>query len=335
LLTTWRLTLPIALGAVVLAPAQSRAEPAEFEIHAAPACADRVGELEARLAPVLSRDSSRTLWASVAIAASGAGYRVTLRTRRADAALAEKVVTLPTCDEAIDAAVVILALAARAEMQPEAPLVTPSVEAALPQPAPPVRTRTTTVRAAAPPPATELEDERSTRKLAGTDGVTDVTRLALASGVDAGTLTRPTLYVAAGLARSFSALELRGLLRYGLPVVEEDQDGEISESHRSDFGALEFSACYGTSSKLRVQACGGAELGAVRSSRQIERAGGYATDESALSPRLSGVLAAVVAHRGGRIQPALEFSGAAAALGRDEWDSWLVLRVAAGAAVEF
>jgi hypothetical protein len=332
---TWRLTLPIALGAVVLAPAHSRAEPAEFEIQAAPACAGRVGELQARLEPLFTRDAARALRASVAIAASGGGYRVTLRTLGADAALAEKVVTLPTCDEAIDAAVVILALAVRAETQREPALPTPSVAAALPKPAPPVRTRAVKVQTPAPLPESQPADERSTPRLAGTAAATDASRFSLASGADAGTLPLPTLYVAAGLARSFSALELRGLLRYGLPIVEEDQDGEVSESYRSDFGALELGACYGTSSKLRVQACGGAELGAVRSSRQIGRPGGYESYESALSPRISGVLAAVVAHRGGRIQPALEFSGSAVALGRDEGASFLVLRVAAGAAVEF
>jgi hypothetical protein len=62
---------------------------------------------------------------------------------------------------------------------------------------------------------------------------------------------------------------------------------------------------------------------------------GVDADEDAVDPRLSGVLAARLSHRGGAIRPELELAGVAVAFGRQADASLLALRVAAGASVEF
>jgi hypothetical protein len=159
-------------------------------------------------------------------------------------------------------------------------------------------------------------------------------RASLSTGIDAGTLPSPTLVVAGAFARSFSAFEVRALARYGLPSVNETTETGFYASERRDFGALELRACYGVGADVRLSACTGGELGAVRVTRRVEEAGSD-VDEDAVTPRLSGVLAAFVRHQGGTVQPELEVSGSAVALGRAESASFLALRVAAGAAVEF
>jgi hypothetical protein len=333
----------ILLGALLLVALPARAGSPRLEIEAAEECEGHVPELRARLERALAEAGAESFSASVSIAPSNGGYRVVLRTPAATA-LSEKVIAAPSCDEAAGVAVVVLSLAARAEARPEplapAPVAAPRAASSpialssLPAAAPPSAPRTRARAAERSLPSDAFADERAEAALAAPAGA-DATRLSLATGADAGTLPRPTLYVAAGAGRSFSALEVRGLLRYGLPTIEEDEDGGSSESHRSDFAALELRACYGTATKLRVQACSGAELGAVRSRHRVEQAGALDVDEDTLNPRLSGVLAAVVAHRGGMIQPELEVSGSAVAAGREPGDSWLVLRVAAGAAVAF
>jgi hypothetical protein len=159
-------------------------------------------------------------------------------------------------------------------------------------------------------------------------------RIALATGADSGTLSASTLYVAGAVARSLAAFELRGVVRYGLPTIDEDAEGGARQSERSDFGALELRGCYGVGSQLRLSGCTGTELGAVRRSRRWQSAE-RSEQESALRTRFSGVLTAAVAHRAGLIQPELEFAGAAVALGREPQASWLVLRMSLGAALAF
>ena len=140
--------------------------------------------------------------------------------------------------------------------------------------------------------------------------------------------------VSAAIARSFSRIDLRAVVRYGLPIADETVETESTESRRSDFGAFELRACRGQGRAVRVSACAGAELGAVRVASRL-RADGADIDEDVLSPRLSGVVAALVSHRGGLIEPEIELGGAAVAFGRDTGRSWLVVRVAAGAALAF
>jgi hypothetical protein len=313
-------------------------------VEAKGVCAEAVPELASRLERLLARSAAEGLRTSVTLERAGAGYRLTLGTTRAAAPPAETVLVAPTCEEAADAALVVLALALGVEVPAEtsdapAERAAPSLPA---QPeAPDVRTfgaerppaPEREARKQSAPPLAVLGGERSRVRVA--DPGDAAVRVSLATGVDAGTLSLPTLYAAAGVSRSLSALELRGLVRYGFPAVEENEDAGVSEAERSDFGALELRSCYGTTGKLRLAACGGGELGVLRSSRRLEREAGVDEDEDGVSARLSGVLAAVVSHRGGAVQPELEFSGSGVALGRDEGASWLVLRVSAGAAVEF
>lgn len=319
-------------GLLWLRASDSGAAEAVIELAGPTECAPSLSALKGRLASIEQRVSAEGFRASIVIDAKDGGYRVTLATTRTDALAGETEVTAPTCDEAADVATVVLAMAtgsegsatdgAHAHAQP----ISATPERASLEPSRPTPARRASVK----------NDDRERAPLFG--GAFEAVgrrRVAVALGVDAGTLSTPTLVAAAALATSFDALELRAALRYGFATVDEELDAGAAESRRSEFGALAGLACYGTSGNLRLAACGGAELGLVSNSRHVERSSGLDEDERALMPRLSGMVAAMLAHRGSRIQPELECSGSSIALGREAGAARLVLRVSGGAAIAF
>lgn len=325
------------LGLATALTREVRADPSQ-RIHTSvsPACAGVAQELERRLERRLDETFPAGLEAFVEIDESEAGYRVTIETRAGSKALGTKRIDVASCDEAVDAAVEVLSLAFASQTGKEAsgpPPATLDVPPAT-EPAPPLEPST---NAAATRPA--RAEARVDRGAAPSDTRSNATssamRASLAAGADAGTLAQPTAVVAAGVSRSFSELELRGSVRYGLPVVTETVETGFTESMRSDFGALDLVACYGVGASFRASACAGAEASAVRTTRRLETRDGTDVDEDAVAPRLSGTLGALFSHRGGLIEPEIELAAAAVAVGRDEGASWLALRVTAGAAVEF
>jgi hypothetical protein len=294
-----------------------------------PLCEVPAREIEQRLTGALGETSSRSLDVWVAIERDGVGYRVTLATRDESSALREKVLLAPTCEEAVDAALVVLALATSETRDERTPEPSAPAEPAIP----PLRMVDVESASSHTPVTRAPKDERS-KPVETSSSSGARSRASLSTGIDVGTLPSPTLVVSGGFARSFSAVEVSALARYGLPSVNETTETGFHESVRRDFGAVEFHACYGVGARVRWGACTGGELGAVRVTRRVEE-GGTDVDEDAVSPRLSGVLAAFVRHQGGTVQPELEVSASAVAVGRQESASLIALRVSAGAAVEF
>ncbi|HWP04334.1 MAG TPA: hypothetical protein VNN72_01270 [Polyangiaceae bacterium] len=303
---------------------QAWAEPLRLEEPVAPACVAVARTLGPRIERTLGGSLPSELEASVAIDAFGAGYRLTIALRDAVEARGMTVIEAPTCDEAVDAAAVVLALAF-ADSTPSGP---PREAASFGSPAEPVPT------APSAPPPVRADRRVALDHLPPTDS-DRATRLTFATGVDAGTLPHSTLTLAGAVARSFGGLELAAVVRYGLPTVDETIETGFSESQRHDFGGLELRACHGVGHAVRVSACAGTEVGAVRASSSLLREGRADLDADHISPRLSGSLVALVAHRGGLIEPGLELGGAAVALGREAGAPWLVVRVAATAAFAF
>lgn len=324
-----RFTLAVVLTTTALSPLANAETNARIETAVTPLCEEPARHLEQRITDALGESSSRWLEVSVAIARDGAGYRVTLVVRDQTSVPREKVILAPSCDEAVDAAVVVLALATSEAADEESSVSSGFTSPGIPpeqviaaEPAPP---RAVVMRA---------PKDEGAKRVASSSSSSASSRASLSTGLDAGTLPSSTLVVAAGFARSFSALEVRGVARYGLPLVEETTETGFSESVRRDFGALELRACYGVGGEVRLLACSGGELGALRVTHRVEE-GGTDVDEDEVTPRLSGVFSALVRHQGGVVQPELEVSGSAVAVGRQESASLVALRVSAGAAVEF
>jgi hypothetical protein len=311
---------------MVVPGAQAWAEPLRLEERVAPACAAAARELAPRIERTLGGSLPDELEVSVAIDAFGAGYRLTVSLQDAAETRGTTVIEAPTCDEAVDAAAVVLALAfgtmTRSEAR-ETPSSVPVPRQAGSTPSGPSRE------------AASFGDRPAPRDGIPSSASERATRIALASGMDAGTLPHPTLTLGGAVTRSFGGLELALALRYGLPIAYETDENGVSESQRHDFAGLELRACRGVGHAVRVSACAGTEVGAVRAMHALEGRDGTDVDADHVAPRLSGSLAALVARRGGLIEPELELAGAAVAFGREAGAPWLVVRVAAGAAIAF
>jgi hypothetical protein len=300
---------------------ERRSRPMAFALRVVPECHAVTPELEMELTRVVAAAPRTELTAAVTIEQSPAGYRVELALRDRLRARGGKAITVPTCSEAADAAVVVLALAlsgrevSAAEREPRG------------EPTGPARLDVAREQERVARAAPEREK--------GSSPKVRTTRLGLMTGIDAGTLPHATVTVAGTAVRSLPELDLRAVLRYGLPTADETIESDFARAHRSDFGALELLACRGTQHVLHVSACAGAEIGVVRASHTERTEPSSDVDEQRVTPRLSGTLAARFAYLGGLVEPELELAGAAVALGRHVESPWFVVRVAAGAAVTF
>jgi hypothetical protein len=341
---------------VVLLRAPAWAEPLRLEQRVVPACVAAARELAPSVQRRLGSFSPNELAASVVIDVLGAGYRVSIALRDTEQARGTTTIDAPTCQEAVDAAAVVLALAFGNATHPE-----PTEAASSPVPeragwptaplrsftqpsAAPSDTQPSSAARSAPRDWTRIparwrpsrSGERSVpRDSVATSGAHRATRITLTSGVDRGTLPQATLTLTGAVARSFGAVELAAIARYGLPIAEERVETGFSESQRHDFGALELRACRGLGQAVRLSACAGTELGAVRTMRATQGDDRAELDTAQISPRVAGTLAMLVAHRGWLIEPGLELAGAAVVLGRETGARRLSVRVAAGAAIAF
>jgi len=244
------------------------------------------------------------------------GVHLTVDVERDGRPLGTKILTAPQCDEAVDAAVVVLTLAltapAPAATTPSAPAAPsgPAAASLRPKPAAEAATSEPPHTEASPPPDVSRDPgARDTRTSAQPS-----TRVALLGGIDAGTLPGVTPYVGAAVTVPISVVELRAAVRYGLRREDESVDGAISDRTRRDFGAVELGLCRGTGSALRFSLCAGGEVDAVRVERERTE-GDLTVDTDTVAPRVAGVLGGWIAHAVGPIQPELEIAGSAVALG--------------------
>src|SRR5688572_29198325 len=106
------LAASVFVAMMALLSSANAAANARIETKVTPVCELAARDLEERLTQALGEMSARSLDVSVSIEREDSGYRVTLVTRDELAASRDKVILAPTCDEAVDAAVVVLALAA-------------------------------------------------------------------------------------------------------------------------------------------------------------------------------------------------------------------------------
>jgi hypothetical protein len=325
--TRRRLAALAVLSSTALA-VPARAAP-RVDVTAATCEADAAG-IERRLANVVAAEASRELDVAVTFEANGDDVRVTVATREDSRTQGETVFLVSSCEEAADAAVLVLSLAFSAEASgEEADAEARASERALAT-SPKSDGPTLRVRFAAPPPKLDESPEGVAESRAPR-----ASRVSLAAGVDVGTLVTPTAVVRAGIAHAWPALELRGALIYGLLTQNERVESGWRDDVQRDFGAAAVSLCRGFGASVRLTGCAGGEVGLVRTLRRLQLDGVQTLDEDELSPRISGVLAAILSAPRGRIRPELEVAGSALAFGRREGASAVAFRAAAGAAVDF
>lgn len=317
------------VAAVWLAAAKSRAERMPSIAVDAPDDCSAALRLADRVREALIGEPAADLQASVTIEQRDGLHQATVRTTRGAAELGVKVVSAPTCDEAVDAAVVVLAMALAKQSRSDAPApIDPASEPAPPSPSAspePPASHSPPAPSSSPSPAPSptwspprfqrTADPRTPDRPspAPTTSRTRRTAVAILGGIDVGTVDQAALYVGARVSTEVGPLELRGTARYGLPRAEEEDNAGVVTERRVDFGAFDADACYGRGAAWHAGLCAGAEVGVVRDARR-SGAEGNVEDTDAAEPRLAGTLAARVGYRAGMLQPELEVAGAAAAL---------------------
>src|SRR5688500_6424553 len=121
-----RSLLPVSLLGMSLAAHASADTPAWLELEATASCAITRAALARRVSEALIAERAPDSVAEVTIQQEGGGYAVELRGTRGGAAPASKLIHAPDCDEAVDATVVVLALALGAPVSQPAPEARPA-----------------------------------------------------------------------------------------------------------------------------------------------------------------------------------------------------------------
>ncbi|HEX6276744.1 MAG TPA: hypothetical protein VFZ53_27060 [Polyangiaceae bacterium] len=324
-----RISVLVAVLVAAL-PGSARADGPRIGVSATPACRAAASELESRVERALDGAHATELEATVTIEPNAAGYRAVVATRHGPRHAGTTAISAPTCEEAVDAAIEVLSLALREDRPEGAAAPRP------PEPGPPVVAAAAGFEPSIPVMVrpSKRVDRGEPRRAEPSGASAASTRVSLATGAELGTLPDPTLIVSGAVARSLSLVDVRAVLRYGLPTVHETVETGFTESVRREFAALELRACRGTGATVRVSLCAGGEVGFVRATHRLDT-GAQDSDETTTAPRVAGTLAAQFSHAGGLIEPELELAGAAVAYGGDPAASWLAVRVTAGAAVAF
>jgi hypothetical protein len=344
----WFALVPLVILTVTTVAANAQPLPAEesawIELDAPAACDSGSDELRDRVARALIGPRAEELSARVGIVRSSLGFDVAIELWRGEASAGVKRLTASTCDEALDAAVIVLAQALADPDGAPPPPGTSRSEAIEPAKQH-GEARSTTAGGAVTviqtPEARPWRDpvpDLSTRaKQARSSSRTAERRIALLGGLDAGTLPVPAPYVAVGVGWARRQIEISLSLRGGVPQksIEENRDAALDrESLGWAFGGFDLSACYGSSGAWRLAACLGGEAGVVHATREVEL-GGHVTATEVNDPFIAGVVSTMVAHRGGWMQPVLELGATAVALGPERTTSRLGVRAAGGAALQF
>ncbi len=333
----------VAIASLLSSGALEHADSAWLQVEGPGECRPSSAELAARVDERVIGQRDPASKASVVITAQRAEVRVDLTVRRGDSASESKTLVLPDCQQATQAATLVLALAlgvpesasseaaptqhvpseaARAHVAPSADMASPNAAVA----SSPLTMHTEKLGALRADRPVEREPS---------NGAARNTRATLTSGVDVGTLSAPTMQIGLSVTVPLRVLEVRGVARYGVPQEQETQESALRDTQRSQFGAVEVGVCRGQGARWNLSVCVGSELSAVHETRRTVAETGSDVDTDEVRPRLGGVLTALLARRTGSIQPELEASGVALAWGRQEGAPWAALRLGAGASVEF
>jgi hypothetical protein len=317
------------LLACVSHPATAHAEPAlPIRLESSGGCDTSAADLSERVTRARIAGIAAGIDASVSIESSEKALQVRVSTHRDGALVGSTLVTVASCAEAIDAAVVVLVLAFSAEDVPE------PVSDALPRSQDPPKPESEAEPAPWPLPRTSPALDRAPDRPREAHE-SKLTRVSLLTGMDAGTLSGSTAYVGVGVNRAVAGLELRSVLRYGMPRTEElDEDG-LSESSRSEFASVDVAGCYGFGASWRFSGCAGGEVGVVRNVEHTQSDAGLERDRDLARARAAGVLTLTLAGQGRGLRPELELGALAVAVGREEPGRWLAVRAGVGAGMQF
>ncbi len=340
-----RTIVPVVL-ALTCTALESQAE-SWARVEASPTCDVREDELTSRVSRALVGPRAADLRADVTIVEQASDYEASIEITRRELVVGTKTVSAPSCVEAIDAIVVVLALALTETAPDGEEARAPSLEVDMLPKVPSSWSGSAPDDAAASGEPTSLrwlaqENDPMAEQRAPTNVEFERrrwSRALLLTGGDTAVLAQPSAFVAAGFSKSLGRIELRGMARYALPRIDETRSAVGSERAEYSYAeysyaALDFGACYPMGSTWTLSACAGAELGFVRTQRALRDPKIESTSDET-EPLAGGVLQAVLAYRGRRVQPLLLLAANANAVGPHASEQRLGLRAAFGAALQF
>jgi hypothetical protein len=335
-----RLVPSLALLAPLSMAAPARAESVDW-LDLDGGCAASSAELGPRVEAALASPRPPEARARVRLEEVEGGVRLAVALTLAEHELGTKTVVLPSCEEALDAAVLVLAVA----LDDSSPRASGTPERSNAGVAPERSSTDVSPREAAPereraqPAAFAFSTPRAVTADANpalTDGSPSAgpsVRVGVLGGVDAGTLSHATPYVGAAITLVTLPIDVRAAFRYGLRREEEEVESGRSLQSSADFGAIELAACRETRSSWELGLCAGGEFGLVRV-EQLRSEPDRSANLEETSARVAGVLAGRVARRVGAVRLELELAGSAVAL-RPDASSRTSVRVGAGAGTQF
>lgn len=298
--------------ATASAGAAGAAEP-RIELAGSPACAADPALLERRISGALIGTPDPDLHIELGITgASRLTVRITLL--RGERALGSKEIVAASCDEALDAAIAVAALALSA-------------------PQPPVKAERS------PPPSDAVDSDRESAHAELVDAMAshpDAARWRWLAGVgaDHGSLPEPTLVLRVGTSRALGPGELRAFVWYGVPSIREEVGGAL-ERTRSDFGSMALDYCLHLTGSRWLAACGGIEAGARRFATLESGANRERSEAKRIDATLVAAAGLALSYRSAFVQPALDISAQLPVAGSVPGNGPFGLRAVFGAALPF
>jgi hypothetical protein len=255
-----------------------------------PRCSASAEALAMRISAALAGDRDEELRVAIEIEAGGAGTTALVRLARGTSELGATRILATSCAEALEAAVLVAALALGTP--PRAlPIETPE-----PRPAP----------AAAPAPMQEQDHPQPVPSELGSG---PTLRGLWSAGVDRGALAAATPILGLGLGASIGRDELRAQVAYGLPLSHERDETDTGfESTRTDFASLTVDDCRGLDGARALSLCAGLEGRLTRASELAARPDQPRSIRRRLAGGASAVAGASFVYRAATWQPRLDIS---------------------------
>lgn len=297
-------------------------------LEPSPACSPQHEELVAQVQARAVGSLNAVLRAEVLLFDREGATEAHLRLTTASRVVGTKQFEAPSCEEAVEAVAVVLALAFSSETVPDA------------RDEPDPERRATPARPGPAAPSDVSSPEAARPEDLGPDpsgpGGKDASagRGWLAIGMDRGSVVQPLALVGLGAAATLGRAELRGAAWYSSTSHQEvvQEQGSVTES--ASFTSVTLDYCHALDSQRWVMGCAGFDFGLVLASR-VEQSATERASEDELEPSLRSNLGALFALREGLVQPELFVSTGLLTLGStDTRDIW-AFRAALGAAVPF
>jgi hypothetical protein len=324
-----RRALSVSLAACGLALATPVVAEPWLSFRGSPHCSAAPDALAARISGAVAGARDRALNVTIEIQGRSPEMTALVRLARGAHEIGAKRIRAASCDEALDAALAVAALAVGTPSPPP-----PEPAAAEHEPVPPEREP-------AIPEGERLPSPPRDRAAVAPSRAGAPVRLPLlhgfwSAGIDHGALTALTPVLGLGVGARVGSGELRVRFAYGLPISSEENDTSTGlERQREDFAALAIEGCRGPDAAGWLSFCAGVEARATRSSELEAPADEPSSGREQLAAGVWALAGASLVYRKAAWQPRLDVSAQLPVVGGPAGADVIGARAAFGARLPF